>query len=110
MRRPRVDPWWRAARVMTWEDFVAAVENGTLPGDAPSLVAALWHAARGEWDRAHAIAQEDDGPDGAWVHAHLHREEGDLANASYWYRRAGRDRPGLSLEEEWRQITGALLP
>jgi hypothetical protein len=43
------------------------------------------------------------------VHAHLHRVEGDLANAGYWYRRAGRPVARGSLESEWAEIAGALL-
>ncbi len=43
------------------------------------------------------------------VHAYLHRLEGDLANADYWYRRAGTERPAASLQEEWVAIAVALL-
>ena len=52
------------------------------PSDLPETVQALWHDARGDWDRAHRIAQEIDDADGSWVHAYLHRKEGDLSNAS----------------------------
>lgn len=76
--------------------------------DAPLL--ALWWDARGNWDRAHAAAQAGEDADSAWVHAYLHRREGDLANADYWYRRAGRRRPTLPLEAEWAAIAAALLP
>ena len=43
------------------------------------------------------------------MHAYLHRKEGDLPNASYWYARAGRDLPLLSLMEEWEKIAMVLL-
>ena len=43
------------------------------------------------------------------MHAYLHRVEGDLANADYWYRRAGTERPQESLQEEWDAIAAALL-
>ena len=82
----------------------------TLPdpaGLAPPL-AALWWDARGAWAQAHAAAQADPGAAAAWVHAYLHRREGDLANADYWYRRAGRQRPDLSLDAEWTAIAAAL--
>ena len=59
------------------------------PADPPAL-AALWHAHRGDWDRAHVLVQDAQGADAAWVHAHLHRLEGDEGNAGYWYHRAGR--------------------
>ncbi len=51
----------------------------------------------------------DASPEGAWVHAYLHRKERDVANAAYWYRRAGRPLPECSLDAEWAQIAGALL-
>jgi hypothetical protein len=34
----------------------------------------------------------------------LHRKEGDIWNADYWYNRAGRKRPGVSLEKEWEEM------
>jgi len=47
----------------------------------PILLRALWYDARGDWHRAHTIAQDVDDAGGAWVHAYLHRKEGDLGNA-----------------------------
>jgi hypothetical protein len=76
-------------------------------GLAPPL-AALWWDARGDWERAHEAAQSVDTAEGAWVHAYLHRKEGDLSNADYWYRRAGRRHPSVSLEAEWAEIAAAL--
>jgi hypothetical protein len=70
---------------------------------------ALWHDARGNWDAAHAIAQDIDDPTGAWVHAYLHRKEGDSGNAAYWYRRAGQSEAGDSLKAEWERIVTTLL-
>ena len=70
---------------------------------------ALWWDARGEWDKAHEIAQDVDGADGAWVHAYLHRKQGDLGNAAYWYRRAGRAVGSGDLRVEWEGIVEELL-
>lgn len=53
-------------------------------------IRALELCARGEWDAAHAIVQDDPSREAAWVHAYLHRVEGDLSNAAYWYARAAR--------------------
>jgi hypothetical protein len=78
------------------------------PGASPALQA-LWHEAKGDWQAAHGLAQAADDEDGAWVHAYLHRVEGDLANAGYWYRRAGRPPAAGSLAEEWSAIARALL-
>ena len=58
------------------------------PGLEPPLTA-LWWAAKGQWDQAHKIVQDESGANAAWVHAYLHRVEGDLGNAGYWYRQAG---------------------
>ena len=93
---------------MDWQDFLAAVTSGSAPQAEP-LVLAMWHAARGEWERAHAIAQDEPDPDGAWVHAHLHRQEGDSSNARYWYRRAGREEPSSTLADEREAIVRELL-
>ena len=93
---------------MTLEHFKATLKQETAP-DLPLLLQALWYDARDDWDRAHNIAQEVPGPDGSWVHAYLHRKEGDHWNAGYWYRRAGRQMPRQSLEEEWNRIAETLL-
>ena len=79
---------------------------------APQLdgpLAALWWAAKDQWDRAHKLVQDEDTADAAWVHAYLHRVEGDLSNAGYWYRRAGKPVAKNSLEAEWEEIVSALL-
>jgi hypothetical protein len=84
--------------------------SGTVPAprlDAP--LAALWWAARGNWDQAHKIVQNEATADAAWVHAYLHRVEGDLGNAGYWYRRALKSPASGSLESEWEQIASELL-
>ena len=71
---------------------------------------ALWHDARGDWERAHELCQQAKSRDGDWVHAYLHRKEGDAGNAGYWYARAGRPMPssGVSLQAEWADIARAL--
>ena len=81
---------------------------GPAPGlDAP--LAALWWAAKGNWDAAHKLAQDQATADAAWVHAYLHRVEGDLGNAGYWYRQAGKPVATGSLETEWEGIASELL-
>lgn len=89
----------------TLEDFKHSKKTDSYP----PLLQALWHEAQGNWHKAHHIAQDIETPDGAWVHAYLHRKEGDLWNADYWYRRAGRTRPEVPLEEEWEEIAQSLL-
>lgn len=75
------------------------------PPPGLSLAAqALWWDAHGDWERAHQCAQAQDDAFGAAVHAYLHRKEGDLANARYWYKRAGRPVFAGTLDEEWREL------
>jgi hypothetical protein len=90
-------------------DFRASL-SGTAPASSvePPL-AALWWAAKGDWDKAHKIVMNEETADAAWVHAYLHRVEGDLGNAGYWYRRAGQPAAQDSLEAEWERIVSALL-
>jgi hypothetical protein len=93
---------------MTLAEFEAAFAIDEPPELTPLLVA-LWHDARGDWQSAHNVAQDIDDATGSWVHAYLHRKEGDLANAAYWYRRAGRPVACGALDAEWRQIAAVLL-
>jgi hypothetical protein len=89
---------------MTLEEF-AASDAGKFDG----ALLALWWDAKGEWDKAHEIAQDVDGADGAWVHAYLHRKDGDLGNAGYWYRRAGRAVATGDSRVEWEGIVREML-
>jgi hypothetical protein len=45
----------------------------------------------------------------AWIHAYLHRKEGDIWNADYWYKRAGKKRPSVSLGQEWEDLVKVFL-
>ena len=94
---------------MTLSEFTATVASGTEPTSLAPTLRALWHAARGDWDAAHGIAQEIESADGSWIHAYLHRVEGDPGNAAYWYRRAGRPVCRTPLDDEWQVIAAALL-
>ena len=85
-------------------------QNQTTPPSGLSLaLQALWFDARGDWNRAHELAQKEGESTGDWVHAYLHRKEGDASNARYWYVRAGKPACSSSLEEEWAAISEALL-
>lgn len=102
----------RSLAQMSFVEFQQSVARDAAPPlDAGRALQALWHDARGDWDRAHTCAQEENGRAGAWVHAYLHRKEGDLGNAGYWYARAGKEQPAatLTLAAEWESIARALL-
>ena len=72
-----------------------------------SVLTALRLIEAGGWNGAHELVQDDPSPEAAWVHAHLHRIEGDLANAGYWYRRAGKPVASGDLDEERQAIERA---
>jgi hypothetical protein len=90
-------------------DFRASLSGAEPAPNLDAPLAALWWAAKGDWNKAHSIAQHEETSDAAWVHAYLHRVEGDLGNAGYWYRRAGKPVASGSLEAEWEQIVQTLL-
>jgi hypothetical protein len=94
---------------MTLAEFKRTTSRARPPdGLGPALIA-LWHDAHGDWDAAHATAQDVNDASGAWVHAYLHRKEGDLGNAAYWYRRANKPESHDSLDAEWERIVTELL-
>src|SRR5437667_7049298 len=94
---------------MTLQQFGDSLQGEKPPRELSSALAGLWWDAKGDWKQAHESAQQDEGPAGAWVHAYLHRKEGDASNAGYWYGRANKAAAQSSLEQEWREITEALL-
>lgn len=96
-------------RGMTLDEFRATLNEPDAPEAVSELALAMWWEAKGNWDKAHSLAQDVPGFDGAWVHAYLHRKEGDEGNAWYWYRQAGRARCHLSPDDEWAQIVTELL-
>ena len=93
---------------MTFDQFKAGLQGST-PSGVSVYLEALWYDAKGDWDKSHELIQDLADDKAAWIHAYLHRKEGDIWNADYWYRRAGRKRPELSLTEEWEQIARELL-
>ena len=69
----------------------------------------MWYDAKKDWEQAHHMVDNLDDATACWVHAYLHRKEGDVGNADYWYRRANKKRPLVSLDEEWENIVKTLL-
>lgn len=93
---------------MTLHDFKESLKEQQPPPVAV-LLQALWYDAKGDWEKAHNLAQDVPTSDGALIHAYLHRVEGDLSNARYWYHRAQRSVPNQSLKEEWDFLVTELL-
>lgn len=94
---------------MILDEYLASIQNEQPSSELSETLTSLWWDKKGDWDRAHAIAQEVPTTQGSAVHAYLHREEGDLWNADYWYSRAGRTRPDTSLEAEWKLLVDEML-
>jgi hypothetical protein len=93
----------------TFEEYRDSLAQ-TSPQESLSVpLKALWFDAKGDWDKAHRMADSIEDKTAYWVHAYLHRKEGDKNNANYWYNKAGKNMPSVSLEEEWEDIVNALL-
>ena len=95
---------------MTVEEFQRSLSADGPPAILTPALTALWWDAKGDWERAHSSAQDDEGSEGAWVHAYLHRKEGEQWNADYWYAKAGRKFHREELADEWAALAEGLLP
>ena len=93
---------------MSLAAYIASLDGAAPAPNLSAPLAGLWWAAKGDWDQAHKIVQDESSREAAWVHAYLHRVEGDLGNATYWYRRAGKPAASDSLENEWEWIVSSL--
>ncbi|BAU54284.1 hypothetical protein [Mucilaginibacter gotjawali] len=69
----------------------------------------LWYDGKGDWHQAHAQVDQLTDQASTWVHAYLHRKEGDIWNADYWYKKAQKTRPDISLDEEWEELVVEFL-
>lgn len=94
---------------MNYQEFKNSLSGNTPPEKLGNLLQALWHEAKGEWDKAHDIVQDIHTSDASAIHAYLHRREGDAGNAAYWYQRAGKKFPNISMEEEWEGLVRSYL-
>lgn len=95
--------------INNFKDFTASLVNDQVPANLPLHLQALWHDGKGDWQTAHDLIDQENDQNSAYVHAYLHRKEGDVWNADYWYRRAGKTRPALSLNEEWEHLVASFL-
>ncbi|MCF8243301.1 MAG: hypothetical protein K9J16_18140 [Melioribacteraceae bacterium] len=94
---------------MNYEDFLKSIKNDKPDPGMNKYLSALWHDAKGDWDKAHTIVQNIPDKTSAWIHAYLHRKEGDEWNAGYWYRNADKSFSELKLEDEWEEITKEII-
>ena len=94
---------------MTFQEFLDSTQLEAPPSNLKGPLLALWMDRTGDWEGAHETAQGLHSETGDWIHAYLHRKEGDPGNARYWYGRAARPECHSSLDEEWEEITQAIL-
>ncbi len=94
---------------MQFESFVQSITTEGPPANSTVYLSAMWYDAKGDWNAAHGLVDDLEDAIACWVHAYLHRKEGDIGNADYWYSRAGKKRPAILLQEEWKMIVKALL-
>lgn len=94
---------------MTYEEFRNTLTGSTPPANISRLLESLWEDAKGNWERAHTLAQKEATVHGARVHAYLHRKEGDSSNADYWYNRAGTTMTPMTLDAEWELLVREFL-
>lgn len=84
--------------------FINSLSADNPPAHLSPILKSLWFDAKGDWKQAHDFVDQLPGVDAAWVHAYLHRKEGDVWNADYWYARAKKTRPTISLQSEWESL------
>ena len=91
-------------KLKDYNDFLQTLTSNNPPVKWAVPLKALWWDAKDDWKKAHDLVDGSHAEYADWVHAYLHRKEGDEWNAGYWYSRANRSFPAVSLEEEFCQI------
>ncbi len=94
---------------MQFDEFSKSIKDAQPPATLNPYALSLWFDAKEDWEKAHTIIQDIEDSNAAWIHAYLHRKEGDQSNARYWYHRAGKNVPTLTLQQEWEEIARAIL-
>ena len=94
---------------MTPSKFRRSLAADDPPETLSDVQRALWYGARGDWNRAHELAQGEQSADAAWIHAWLHRVEGDLDNARYWYGQARRPERTGTTDDELNELLAEFL-
>ena len=94
---------------MQFNTFYESIKNASPPTGVGTHLLAMWYDGHGNWDKAHSMVDNLEDAAACHVHAYLHRKEGDIWNADYWYKKAGKKRPDISLEQEWEAIVKTLL-
>lgn len=88
----------------TLTEFKSSLKAGEPDPQISVQLKSLWFDGKGDWRMAHQQVDHLSDAESAWVHAYLHRKEGDTSNADYWYGRAGKVRPDVTLAQEWEAL------
>jgi hypothetical protein len=94
---------------MEYDQFIESLKEKD-PPETSVYLQALWYDKKNDWVNAHSLAQDIHDREGSWIHGYLHRVEGDEWNAAYWYTKANRKMPDISLDEEWEKLVEYFLP
>lgn len=89
---------------MDLSSFKESTKQNDLPKGLSVHLQSLWYDKNGNWEKAHSLIDSLNDENSAFLHAYLHRKEGDKGNASYWYNRAGKPFPNISLDQEWESM------
>ncbi len=93
----------------TLTEFKASLTADQPASGLSAQLKSLWYDGKGDWHQAHDQVGQLNDQTSTWVHAYLHRKEGDTWNADYWYSKAGKKRPNISLDEEWERLVVEFL-
>jgi hypothetical protein len=65
---------------MNLQDFKQSLQAPNSPTEVSVYLKALWHDAKGNWEKAHELIQDLPDKTASWIHAYLHRKEGVVRN------------------------------
>ena len=94
---------------MTFDQFQESLSQSHPPPGISRHLESLWYDAKKDWEQSHNIIQDINDSKASWIHAYLHRKEGDIWNADYWYNKAGKKRPPVTLDTEWEEIVRNMI-
>lgn len=95
--------------INSYQEFQQSLQNNMPDKDWSDGLKTLWFDAKGDWEASHTMAQDMHSELGRLIHAYLHRKKGDEFNAGYWYKRAHKPFPKISLDTEHHYLVESIL-